>query len=96
MLDTKPPLPHFPDQCYLVGGAVRDWLSGQLAKDYDWLSPDPAQSAQDFAFAQGKSAFCMDRRSLGCQSLAARAETSYPSQSTGHLLSSQCLEQDAA
>lgn len=60
MLDTKPPLPHFPAQCYLVGGAVRDWLSGHLAKDYDWLSPNPAQSAQDFATAEGKSAFCMD------------------------------------
>lgn len=57
--DTGKSMP-WPQDGYLVGGAVRDRLAGLTPKDHDWLVPDPKRAAADFAASTGGSAFCLD------------------------------------
>jgi poly(A) polymerase len=48
-------------ECYLVGGALRDWLLERPVSDFDFITPgDPTELAQCFAAAAGGSWFPLD------------------------------------
>ncbi|HKK02242.1 MAG TPA: hypothetical protein VJ955_08745, partial [Desulfuromonadales bacterium] len=47
--------------CYLVGGALRDWLLGRSAADFDFTTPDdPTPLAKRWADATGGRWFMLD------------------------------------
>ena len=47
--------------CYLVGGALRDWLLGRCAADFDFTTPDdPTPLAKRWADATGGRWFMLD------------------------------------
>jgi poly(A) polymerase len=51
------------EPCYLVGGALRDWLLGREVTDFDVATPgDPTDLAQRFAGRVGGKWFLMDRQ----------------------------------
>ncbi|MEJ2200248.1 MAG: hypothetical protein P8X63_04435 [Desulfuromonadaceae bacterium] len=61
-------LPHLPacldatERCYLVGGALRDFLLERPCLDFDFATPgDPSPLAKRFAAAIGGSWFLLDR-----------------------------------
>lgn len=60
MFRRRPPLPPFPPGAWLVGGAARDVLLGQVPRDYDWLTPDPGGAARALAEGSGGSVFALD------------------------------------
>ncbi len=61
-------LPHLPNllpkgqRCYLVGGILRDWLTGKPVTDFDLATPeDPTSLAKGFARSIGGHWFMLDK-----------------------------------
>ncbi len=54
------PFAPLPTAGYLVGGAVRDMLLGNIPKDTDWLVPDPQAEAVNAAAVLAGSVFAID------------------------------------
>ncbi len=54
------PFAPLPTAGYLVGGAVRDVLLGDMPKDTDWLVPDPQAEAVSAADVLAGSVFAID------------------------------------
>lgn len=50
-------------QCFLVGGAIRDWLLNRELSDFDFATAfDPSELARDFAAAIGGHCFFLDEQ----------------------------------
>ncbi|ALC16609.1 tRNA nucleotidyltransferase/poly(A) polymerase [Desulfuromonas soudanensis] len=62
VLPQMPQLLEPGQPCYLVGGALRDWLQGRRSTDFDFATPgDPSPLARRFAAGVKGTWFSLDR-----------------------------------
>ncbi len=73
-------LPHLQElaagrECFLVGGAIRDWLLDRRLADFDFATAfDPGQLSHDFAKAIGGHCFALDAQRRQMRVVAYRAD----------------------